>query len=49
LEWIKDFGDTKGLFFSCQLFGGTWFRYASQDKWDHIATVGVGLFVDVEY
>ncbi len=49
IEWIKDLGDTKGLFFSCQLFGGTWYRQASQDKWSHIAAVGVGLFVDVEY
>ncbi len=49
LEWIKDFGDTKGLYFSCQLFGGTWYRMASQDKWEHVAAVGVGLFVDVEY
>jgi hypothetical protein len=49
LEWIKDFGDTKGLYFSCQLFGGTWYRMASQDKWEHLSAVGVGLFVDVEY
>ena len=49
LEWIKDFGDTKGLYFSCQLFGGTWYRMASQDKWEHLAAFGVGLFVDAEY
>lgn len=49
IEWIKDFGDTKGLYFSCQLFGGTWYRMASQDKWEHISAVGVGLFVDAEY
>lgn len=49
IEWIKDYGDTKGLFFSCQLFGNTWYRQASQDKWNHLSTVGVGLFVDVEY
>ena len=49
LEWIKDFGDTKGLYFSCQLFSGTWYRMASQDKWEHISVAGVGLFVDVEY
>lgn len=49
IEWIKDYGDTKGLFFSCQLFGGTWYRQASQDKWEHVAAIGVGLFVDVEY
>jgi hypothetical protein len=49
LEWIKDFGDTKGLYFSCELFGGTWYRQASQDKWNHLAAVGVGVWVDVEY
>jgi hypothetical protein len=49
IEWIKDLGDTKGLFFSCQLFGGTWYRQASQDKWEHVAAIGVGLFVDAEY
>lgn len=49
LEWIKDLGDTKGLFFSCQLFGGTWYRQASQDKWSHVGAIGVGLFVDVQY
>jgi len=49
IEWIKDLGDTKGLFFSCELFGGTWYRQASQDKWNHLGAVGVGLFVDVEY
>ena len=49
IEWIKDFGNTTGLFFSCQLFGGTWYRQASQDKWSHLGAIGVGLFVDVEY
>jgi hypothetical protein len=49
IEWIKDFGATTGLYFSCQLFGNTWYRQASQDKWNHLSAVGVGLFVDVEY
>jgi len=49
IEWIRDFGDIKGLYFSCQLFGGTWYKQASQDKWAHVGAVGVGLFVDVEY
>jgi hypothetical protein len=49
IEWIKDLGDTKGLFFSCEMLGGTYYRSASQDKWQHMAAVGVGLFVDVEY
>jgi hypothetical protein len=49
IEWIKDLGDTQGLYFSCQLFGNTWYRQASQDKWSHLSAVGVGLFVDVEY
>ena len=49
IEWIKDYGDTKGLYFSCQLFGNTWYREASQDKWNHLSAIGVGLFVDVQY
>jgi hypothetical protein len=49
IEWIKDLGDTKGLFFSCQMLGGTYFREASQGRWNHTAAVGVGLFVDVQY
>ncbi len=49
IEWIKDYGDTTGLYFSCQLFGNTWYRQASQDKWNHLSAVGVGLFVDVQY
>ena len=49
IEWIKDLGDVQGLFFSCQLFGGTWYRQASQDNWNHVSAIGVGLFVDVTY
>jgi hypothetical protein len=49
IEWIKDLGDAKGLYFSCEMLGGTYYRKASQDKWEHSAAVGVGLFVDVQY
>ncbi|MDO9000296.1 MAG: carboxypeptidase-like regulatory domain-containing protein [Bacteroidota bacterium] len=49
LEWIKDLGDVKGLFFSSKLVGSpTYFRQASQDKWAKIP-IGVGLHAEVAY
>jgi hypothetical protein len=50
IEWIKDYGDNKGLFFSSQLLGGgSYFRKASQDKWIKVPAVGIGLSALVEY
>ncbi len=50
IEWVKDLGDNKGLFFSSQLLGGgSYFRKASQDKWEKVPTVGIGLSALVEY
>ncbi|MCE3258848.1 MAG: outer membrane protein with a CnaB-type/M14 peptidase domain [Bacteroidetes bacterium] len=50
LEWIKDLGDATGLMFSTKLVGSaTYFRQASQDKWEKIAPLGVGLHVEVAY
>lgn len=50
LEWIKDLGDVEGLRFSTKLAGtGTYFRQASQDKWEKITPFGVGLHVEVGY
>ncbi len=49
IEWIKDLGDVKGLYFSAKLVGTpTYFRQASQDDWHKIA-VGVGLHAQVAY
>lgn len=49
LEWIKDLGDVKGLYFSAKLVGSpTYFRQASQDKWNKIP-VGLGLHAEVAY
>ncbi|MEO6306004.1 MAG: carboxypeptidase-like regulatory domain-containing protein [Bacteroidia bacterium] len=49
VEWIKDLGDVKGLFFSTKLVGNpTYYRQASQDKWQKIAP-GVGLHAEVAY
>jgi hypothetical protein len=49
VEWIKDLGDVKGLFFSTKLVGSpTYFRQASQDKWAKIP-IGVGLYAEVAY
>lgn len=50
IEWIKDLGDAKGLYFSTKLLGGnTYFRRASQDAWEKTSPVGVGLYVEVGY
>lgn len=50
IEWVKDFGDTKGLYFSSQLLSGSsYFRKASQGKWEKVPTVGIGLSSLVEY
>lgn len=49
VEWIKDLGDVKGLFFSTKMVGSaTYFRQASQDKWSKIP-IGVGLHAEVAY
>lgn len=50
IEWVRDYGDNKGLFFSSQLLGGgSYYRKASQDKWEKVPTVGIGLSALVEY
>lgn len=50
LEWIKDLGDAKGLYFSSKLVGSsTYFRQASQDSWHKTTPVGVGLHMEVAY
>ena len=50
LEWIKDLGDSKGLYFSSKMIGSaTYFRSTSQDQWHKVGPVGVGLFVEVGY
>lgn len=49
IEWIKDLGDVKGLYFSAKLVGSpTYFRQASQDEWHKIAA-GVGLYAEIAY
>lgn len=50
LEWIKDLGPAKGLYFSAKVPAGTtYFRMTSQDKWKKAAGVGVGLHVEAGY
>lgn len=50
IEWIKDLGDAKGLYFSTKLVGsGTYYRQISQDKWQRLPTIGIGLHVEVAY
>lgn len=50
IEWIKDLGDAKGLYFSTKLIGSsTYFRQTSQAKWEKINAIGVGLHAEVAY
>jgi hypothetical protein len=50
IEWIRDLGDATGLYFSTKLVGNsTYFRQASQDKWEKIPSIGVGLHVEAAY
>lgn len=50
IEWIKDLGDVKGLYFSTKLASGnTYYRLISQDKWQKRSGVGIGLFAEVAY
>ncbi len=50
IEWIKDLGDAKGLYFSTKLVGSaTYFRQTSQAKWEKTTPIGVGLYAEVAY
>lgn len=50
LEWIKDLGDASKLMFASKLVGSsTYFRMASQDKWEKVSPIGVGLYVEASY
>lgn len=50
IEWIKDLGDVKGLMFSTKLVGSpTWHRQASQDKWEKMPSIGLGLHAEIGY
>ncbi len=50
VEWIKDLGDASKLTFSTKLFGSTtYFRNASQGKWEKLESAGVGLHAEVAY
>jgi len=49
IEWIKDLGDVKGLYFSTKLVGSpTFYRKVSQDKWQKIPA-GMGLHAEIAY
>lgn len=50
LEWIKDLGDVTGLFFSTKLVGNaTYYRQTSQDKWQKIPAIGIGIHAEIAY
>ncbi|MDG1477043.1 MAG: carboxypeptidase-like regulatory domain-containing protein [Vicingaceae bacterium] len=50
LEWIEDLGDKEGLTFSAGFAGSaTVVRSTSQDNWEKIGAISVGLNVTAEY
>lgn len=49
IEWIKDLGDAKGLYFSTKIGSPTYYRQTSQDQWRKIAGIGIGLHAEVAY
>lgn len=49
IEWIRDLGDVKGLYFSTKLIGSaTYARQVSQDKWEKVPA-GIGLHAEIAY
>jgi hypothetical protein len=50
VEWIKDLGNAKGLFFSSRVGGNaTWFRLTSQAPWQKVGVIGIGLHAEIAY
>lgn len=50
LEWVRDFGDTDGVYFSVgMLNGGMWAKHTSLDGWEKVKGVGLGFNVEVIY
>lgn len=49
IEWIKDLGDVKGLYFSAKMGGETWYRMASQGDWHSVSALGIGLHAEIAY
>lgn len=50
IEWIKDLGPANGLYFSAKVpLGTTYFRLVSQDKWEKVDAVGIGLHAEIGY
>jgi hypothetical protein len=50
IEWIKDLGNAKGLYFSTKMIGsGMHFRQTSQDKWLRSKSIGIGLHAEIAY
>jgi hypothetical protein len=49
LEWLKDLGGTKGLYFSAQFFNGPiYYRKTSQGKWNTAGGAGLGFWLTVD-
>jgi len=50
LEWVKDLGDASKLMFATKIIGSaTYFKQASQDKWEKVTPIGIGLYVEAAY
>lgn len=50
IEWIKEISKGNSVMFSAKLIGSpTYFKNASQDKWQKMASIGVGLHAEIGY
>lgn len=50
IEWVKDLGDASKLMFATKMIGSaTYFKQASQDKWEKVSPIGIGLYVEAAY
>jgi hypothetical protein len=50
IEWIKEISKGNSVMFSAKLIGNpTYFKNASQDKWQKLPSIGVGLHAEIGY
>ncbi len=50
IEWIKEISKGNTVMFSAKLIGSqTYYKNASQDKWEKLPSVGIGLHAEVGY
>jgi CarboxypepD_reg-like domain len=50
IEWIKEISKGNTVMFSAKLVGSqTYYKNASQDKWEKLPSVGIGLHAEIGY